>query len=213
MKPFAFFFHVGVAFIDCYALFTVHSLGIIPDPRIYLILFTLWVGVLHFLAFLLAAASDLAANPRVLRASSTLFHVSLVAGLAMFAIFWSIYYYDRNLIHPPSLDHILPWWLNSAQHAFPPIASLLDLLVFRKINGPILTDLLAVGIIAGSYLSIVFSVHYIFKRAAYPFLAAFSMVQFGLFSIICIMFALVLSYSQRMLVNYRWPIIRQRKKE
>ncbi|XP_056405051.1 androgen-dependent TFPI-regulating protein-like [Hyla sarda] len=138
-------------------------------------------------------------------------------GVFVFTSFWSLYFYDRELVYPKDLDSIIPHWLNHAMHtAILPLV-LIELLACShhypsKKNG--FAVLLVFSI---AYLSWVQWVHFAADIWVYPILAKLDAV--GMLVFFASSFFVILAFYclGEWLTRLRWgsgrPSKKRRKKK
>jgi FAR-17a/AIG1-like protein len=142
-------------------------------------------------------------------------NLALVVGIG----FWSIYIYDRELIHPHSLSTIMPFTLNVLQHGLPFIFVILEVLyggmthtiymsIPKKLS--ILHNGIPVVLTAVAYLIKVWVVHEQIGLWPYPFFRQLFNtpatttrvpVYFIGFSVVCITFAFVLHIALNVIMS------------
>ncbi|XP_014255970.1 androgen-dependent TFPI-regulating protein-like [Cimex lectularius] len=52
-------------------------------------------------------------------ASYLLFTIVFPFSWSVFLLFWSVYFWDRNLIYPPIVEELFPPWINHVMHTLP----------------------------------------------------------------------------------------------
>ncbi|XP_066528350.1 androgen dependent TFPI regulating protein 1 [Hoplias malabaricus] len=107
--------------------------------------------------------------------------IAFPLGVFVFASFWSLYTYDRNLVYPKYLDDIIPLWLNHAMHTV-----ILPLLLVQMYLQPHkhpsrLNGILALALFASLYLAWVLWVRHISGIWVYPIMARLSPMGLALF--------------------------------
>lgn len=70
------------------------------------------------------------------------------------ALFWSVYYYDRELIYPKSWEATNPPHLNQIQHTFPAVSVIADMMLVDHSYSPhtLRLDLSLIASVSISYL-------------------------------------------------------------
>ncbi|XP_073438567.1 androgen-dependent TFPI-regulating protein-like isoform X1 [Dendrobates tinctorius] len=134
-------------------------------------------------------------------------------GVFVFASFWSIYAYDRELVYPKELDSIIPQWLNHAMHTFILPLMLIELVTCShqypsKKSG--LAVLVSFGIV---YLSWVYWVHYAADIWVYPILAKLDAVGMLVFFTSSFLIMLTFYLFGEWLTRLRWGSGRPSKKK
>ncbi|XP_078585888.1 androgen-induced gene 1 protein-like isoform X1 [Branchiostoma floridae x Branchiostoma japonicum] len=109
--------------------------------------------------------------------ASVLFPMSMIVTV----VFWGIYAVDRDMIFPPSMDKIIPPWINHVWHTTVVPVLLLEMYLVhhrQPSRRAGLTGAVTVGII---YLIWVLIVAHVGGFWVYPFMAAMNNFQFFLF--------------------------------
>ncbi|KAA0706717.1 Androgen-induced gene 1 protein [Triplophysa tibetana] len=102
-------------------------------------------------------------------------------GTFVFASFWTLYTYNRELVYPKFLDEIIPIWLNHALHTVI-MPLLLVQMYLQNHKYPTRTKAIgALGLFAILYLSWVLWVHHASGIWVYPIMAHLSPVGLCLF--------------------------------
>ncbi|XP_051947693.1 androgen dependent TFPI regulating protein 1 isoform X1 [Xyrauchen texanus] len=101
-------------------------------------------------------------------------------GSFVFASFWTLYTYDRELVYPKFLDEIIPIWLNHALHTV--IMPLLLVQMYLQNHKYMRTKgIFSLALFAALYLSWVLWVHHASGIWVYPIMAHLSPVGLCIF--------------------------------
>lgn len=102
-------------------------------------------------------------------------------GTFVFASFWSLYTYNRELVYPKYLDDIIPIWLNHALHTVIVPLVLVQLYIQHHKYPSKLKGILGLALFAALYLAWVLWVHHVADIWVYPIMAHLSPVGLVLF--------------------------------
>ncbi|KAI4885511.1 hypothetical protein NFI96_023597 [Prochilodus magdalenae] len=102
-------------------------------------------------------------------------------GTFVFASFWSLYTYDRELVYPKYLDDIIPIWLNHAMHTVIMPLLLAQMYLQPHKHPSRLNGILALALFASLYLAWVLWVRHVSGLWVYPIMARLSPVGLVLF--------------------------------
>ncbi|XP_062396952.1 androgen dependent TFPI regulating protein 1 [Sardina pilchardus] len=102
-------------------------------------------------------------------------------GMFVFASFWSIYTYNRELVYPKFLDDIIPTWLNHALHTV--IMPLLLVQMYLQVHKypSRAKGILSLALFAALYLTWVLWVHHVSGIWVYPIMSHLSPVGLVVF--------------------------------
>ncbi|XP_013908023.1 PREDICTED: androgen-dependent TFPI-regulating protein isoform X1 [Thamnophis sirtalis] len=109
----------------------------------------------------------------------------------VFATFWSIYLYDRNLVYPKYLDSIVPEWINHGMHTLVFLLVLVEMFVIPHKYPAVGKSLTILGMAALAYLLWIF---YFFAKTGkwlYPifkFLSPVGMIAFAGIAVVTLFF-------------------------
>ncbi|XP_026857544.1 androgen dependent TFPI regulating protein 1 isoform X3 [Electrophorus electricus] len=102
-------------------------------------------------------------------------------GTFVCASFWSLYAYDRELVYPKLIDHIIPVWLNHALHTAVMPLLLLQMYLQHHRHPSRPKAILSLALFASLYLAWVLWVRHISGIWVYPIMARLSPLGLVLF--------------------------------
>ncbi|XP_070605211.1 androgen-dependent TFPI-regulating protein [Erythrolamprus reginae] len=122
----------------------------------YLSFLNVVLQVIFYAVSLLTSAVMLMKKERIattLISLKGLIFSSLVFPLSsfVFVTFWSIYFYDRELIYPKYLDPIIPEWINHGMHTLILPLTLVEILVTHHQYPSVCKSLIIFGMVALAY--------------------------------------------------------------
>ncbi len=227
---FSLIFHGFSLVVVLYSFVWLHQLGLLR--RFLIVLFTAWNLVCQVLFLAVALARDLSAlysakncNSKSFPASfiSLLYHLLLPAAICMSfattAIFWGLFIYDRELIHPRAF--VFPELLNHIQHTFPLLVTLLELFVFFRLSltpndhsdASLKRETLSVVSLIALYLAMLWFVKTKYGVWPYPFMNIFTTSTFLLFAAGAIIGTFVVTAAFRTLRLALHPLPNSYKKQ
>ncbi|XP_066481718.1 androgen-dependent TFPI-regulating protein [Tiliqua scincoides] len=92
----------------------------------------------------------------------------------VFAMFWTLYAYDRELVYPKSIDFVIPAWMNQAMHTSILPLTLLDLLITPRRYPSKGKGLSLLTITMVAYLCWLLWIHFVTGNWVYPVFEALS---------------------------------------
>jgi len=178
--------------------------------------FTMWGLAAQTLLFLLCVMHDVTrllrpANPlrHAARSLRDLFFVAVAApwAVTVSAMFWALFFVDRELVLPASLDVMVPSWLNHSMHSVVLLLAAAQLLA-EPHEPPCLRSVLAVsGVLNIAYVYTLFNEYATTGRWLYPVFAVLDWP--GRVALVLFTSALTLSQAAliRGIVKARWGSI------
>ncbi|XP_026525831.1 androgen-dependent TFPI-regulating protein [Notechis scutatus] len=135
----------------------------------------------------------------------------------VFATFWSIYLYDRDLLYPKYMDSVIPGWVNHGMHTLVFPSALVEMFVIPHQYPSVGKGLSIVGMTALAYLLWIF---YFFAKTGkwiYPifkFLSPLGMIAFSGIAAVTIFFYYMLGrFLNRMIWGDAVPVLDVHKKK
>jgi hypothetical protein len=157
-------FYIFPFLISIFSFYWQHFVGDF-SWSVFLFTFTSWTNTFYcFFTFLNVILPQ---NQKKFKA--VIFNMTF----GMFAIFWSLYFYDRELIHPKAM--VFPEMLNHFIHTLPVIVVVLDYLLFVQQNE--FEFKYSIGVIS-LYIFVIVLFQIGKGRAIYPFLSGFTIFHY-----------------------------------
>ncbi|XP_034285029.1 androgen-dependent TFPI-regulating protein [Pantherophis guttatus] len=135
----------------------------------------------------------------------------------VFATFWSMYLYDRNLIYPKYMDSIIPEWINHGMHTLVFLLALVEMFVIPHQYPSVGKSLSILGVLILAYLLWIL---YFFAKTGkwlYPifkFLSPLGMIVFSGIAAVTIFFYYILGrFLNRMIWGDTVPVRDVHKKK
>lgn len=122
----------------------------------------------------------------------------------VFVLFWSIYAYDRELIHPERLDKLIPVELNLHHHAGIIVTSIIEIVVVFHRYPSNFRAFMMQFLITTLYLFWTVWVFSVTGKWSYPFLAKLPLPIFPIFCAVNLLIFVVLYYVGKLLCYFRW---------
>jgi len=130
--------------------------------------------------------------------------LSTVVGL----LFWTMFFYDRELILPASMDKIYPPEMNVYQHGVVAVIMWLELLLVRHYASPSAREDAYICIAFSSgYISWSYVVYFQMGKWAYPFMNLMSHTNLILFFFVSQMISLGVALAMRKATIARWGVV------
>ena len=122
----------------------------------------------------------------------------------VFTLFWSIYAYDRELIHPERLDKLIPVELNLHHHAGIMVTSIIEILiVFHRYPSNFRAYMIQF-LVTTLYLFWTVWVFSVTSKWSYPFMEKIPLPIFPVFCAINLMIYVAFYYVGKLLCYFRW---------
>ena len=122
----------------------------------------------------------------------------------VFVLFWSIYAYDRELIHPERLDKLIPFDLNQHEHTGIMIVSLIEMMVVFHRYPSNFKAFMMQFLITTLYIIWIVWVFSVTGRWSYTFLQKLPLPIFPIFCIINLLVYVAFYYIGKVFCYFRW---------
>jgi len=192
--------HMVMLLVSVYTIRWTHQLGLFTSQTV--VLFTGWNMIAFFLYSFLTSVNHITPQRFLRWLSSVFFSITLLISISTAVVFWGLYFYDRELIHPKAF--VFPAILNHLQHTVPAVLTLSELIF---INPPyaisLTTDNVSTLLIPFLYLLGCYLLYIQLGIWPYPFMKNWSQQTFFLFSIGAITAATLLQFLIRLFRLYR----------
>lgn len=221
-------------FFGCLTILWTWRLGLLLRPMA-IFLFTTWNVLVYFAYFVVETVAQI--SPVFRNAESLVIlrrcmhHVALIVSVITSLVFWSIFAYDRELIHPRAF--LLPDTLNHLQHSLPALLLLVDyvlvLLLLLLCNSTSKSNIttndggggnrhvgrmnwkhgiVATLVIALTYEAATLVCYLVFRQWPYPFLFGISKSSLGIAALSFVLLFVCLSLLVSGIESY---LLRQKK--
>ncbi|RNA11225.1 androgen-dependent TFPI-regulating -like isoform X1 [Brachionus plicatilis] len=180
----------------------------------YLTILNLYVHYGYFIISSFLAMAELSMskkNSKVftkVKQFCNLVYTSIVfpVGLFVAITFWGIFIFDRELIFPKAVDHLIPIWQNHLLHTLPLVAPLLENFFTKHFyRDSFFIGVLPTLFLAGFYIIWVLIVSNVGGIWAYPILEVLSPTNRAIFFGVSLLFLGLLYQTGKMVNVILWP--------
>ncbi|KAH0544253.1 androgen-induced gene 1 protein-like [Cotesia glomerata] len=174
---------------------------------------TFWDAIIQAVFFFLCILNDIYGTNKVapkqtplLRRIKDYFHATFSFPLAMFVgiTFWSLMFFDRELVLPKALDPYFPWWLNHLMHTMIMITTVLEMISAPRQYPKKKSGYIGLYALMISYLIWIHIIYYKSGVWVYPVMEVLSWPLRILFFISLFGFTGLLYYAGEIIDNLIW---------